>query len=426
MRNDSHNRHSSLRQLDWINFCMADVQMAAAALIAAYLAAGRGWNPARVGIVIAAQNIATMLGQPFAGVWIDRSARKNWLVAGASGIVAIAMLGAGIAATAVAEAAIQAVVGLASAVFAPAIASLSLGMVGRERMPARIARNEAFNHLGKLVLAIAAAFAGARLGLESAFWLFALFGAGGALAASQIRSEDVDDEAARSAHVLGTSDSSGIASPRELLCDRRIPIFLGCIVLFHLGNAAQLQLIGQRLSIRAGNLSGIYMPGCIIVAQLVMIPGALIAGRSAKRLGRKPVFLAAYLVVALRGLLFACVPSTAALLAIEALDGVSAALFGVVWTLIISDLAKGTGRFSLLEGAGGAAWYFGAFSSNLLAGLAANRWGFPAAFLGLAVAACCGFLLFLVWMPETGSEIVTAEDRVARIGSAISVEESQQ
>jgi MFS family permease len=45
-------------------------------------------------MVVAAQNIATMLAQPFAGAWVDRSNRKNWLVAGASVIIAIATLGA--------------------------------------------------------------------------------------------------------------------------------------------------------------------------------------------------------------------------------------------------------------------------------------------------------------------------------------------
>jgi MFS family permease len=78
---------ASLRRLEWINFCI--VQMAAAAFVVVYLSAMRYWSPAQVGIVVGAQNIATMLGQPFAGASIDRSERKRWLVTAATVIIAI-------------------------------------------------------------------------------------------------------------------------------------------------------------------------------------------------------------------------------------------------------------------------------------------------------------------------------------------------
>jgi MFS family permease len=381
--------------------------MAAAAFVTVYLSATRHWNPAQVGIVVGAQNIATMLGQPFAGALIDRSERKKWLVMAAATIVAIGCLLVLIARTAVEETATQILIALASAIFAPAIAAISLGLVGHEYLASRVARNEAFNHAGKVALAVIAACVGIRFGHSWIFGLLSAFGIGAVVAASRIREREIDHEAARAADQVdgtGKQDRHGyhLASIHELIRDRRIPTFLACIVLFHLANAALLQLIGQRLALGNDGLASTYMSACIIVAQITMIPVALIAGKFTGRVGRRPIFLTAYCVVGLRALLFATADSPTALIAIQMLDGIGSALFGVTWTLINSDLAKGTGRFNLLQGSAAAAWYCGAFASNFIGGVAANRWGFSRAFLGLAITAACGFLLFLLRMPETG------------------------
>lgn len=415
---------ASLRSLDWINFCMADVQMAAAAFVTVYLSATRHWSPAQIGIVVGAQNIATMLGQPFAGALIDRSERKKWLVAAAAAVVAIGCILVLIAGTTVEEAATQIIIGLASAIFPPAIAAVSLGLAGREYLAARVARNEAFNHGGKVTLAAMAAWVGIRFGHSWIFALIAVFGIGAIVAAFRIREREIDNEAARAAgqvDVTGKLDRRGYhPSMRELIRDRRIPTFLACIVLFHLANAAMLQLIGQQLAWGNDGLASAYMSACIIVAQITMIPVALLVGRFAGRVGRRPMFLTAYCVVGLRALLFATVHSTTALTGIQTLDGVGSALFGVTWTLINSDLAQGTGRFSLLQGSAAAAWYFGAFASNLIGGVAANRWGFSPAFRGLAIIAACGFLLFLLRMPETGAGL--EQEALVAVSKSLEVE----
>lgn len=407
MRSELRKPDASLRSLDWINFCMADVQIPSAAFVTVYLSATRHWNPTQVGIVVGAQNIATMLGQPLAGALIDRSERKKWFVASAAAVVACGCVLVLNARTTAEQAAMQVVIGLFSAIFPPAIAALSLGLVGSENLAERVARNEAFNHAGKVTLAATAAWVGIQYGHAWIFGLLAFFGIAGAIAAFRIRGREIDNEAARGADRLGGAgirDSHGyrLARIRDLVRDRRIPTFLACIVMFHLANAALLQLIGQRLALGNESLASTYMAECIIVAQITMIPVALLAGRCAGRVGRRPIFLAAYCVVGVRALLFAIMHSTTALIAIQTLDGVGSALFGVIWTLINSDLAKGTGRFSLLQGSAAAAWYFGAFASNLIGGIAADRWGFGPAFVGFAIIAACGFLLFLSWMPETG------------------------
>ncbi len=71
------------------------------------------------------------------------------------------------------------------------------------------------------------------------------------------------------------------------------------------------------------------------------------------KIGRKPIFLLAFVFLILRAILFSITDNTYYLLAIQLLDGVSAGIFGVIGVIIVSDLAAGTGRFNFLIGAAG-------------------------------------------------------------------------
>ena len=70
----------SLRGLDWVNFFMADVNTGIGPFLAIYLTATRHWDPASVGMVVAAQSIASVVAQAPAGWLVDNSTKKKWLV----------------------------------------------------------------------------------------------------------------------------------------------------------------------------------------------------------------------------------------------------------------------------------------------------------------------------------------------------------
>src|SRR5580692_6934184 len=70
--------HISLRALDWLNFFMADVNTGIGPFLAIYLTATRHWNPASVGMVVAAQAVAGVAAQVPAGWLVDNSTRKKW------------------------------------------------------------------------------------------------------------------------------------------------------------------------------------------------------------------------------------------------------------------------------------------------------------------------------------------------------------
>jgi len=107
---------------------------------------------------------------------------------------------------------------------------------------------------------------------------------------------------------------------------------------------------------------------------------AILVGRKADHWGRKPLFLAGFAVLPLRGLLFAISDNPYAIIAVQVLDGVGAGIFGALFYIVVSDLTLGTGRFNLAQGASAASWGLGAALSNGVAGLIVNAFGFPAAF----------------------------------------------
>jgi MFS family permease len=101
------------------------------------------------------------------------------------------------------------------------------------------------------------------------------------------------------------------------------------------------------------------------------------------------------------GILYTLTNEAVPLIAIQILDGIAAAIFGVVSVLVIADLTKGTGRFNLTLGAVTTAVGIGAALSQSIAGGVVHRFGFHAGFLFLASVAALGFVLLWRSMPET-------------------------
>jgi MFS family permease len=89
------------------------------------------------------------------------------------------------------------------------------------------------------------------------------------------------------------------------------------------------------------------------------------------------------------------------LVAIQVMDGIAAAIFGVVSVLVIADLTRGTGRFNLTLGAINTAVGIGAALSQVIAGSIVHHVGFRAGFLFLAAVALAAFAILYLFMPET-------------------------
>lgn len=310
-----------------------------------FLRENHHWDAGRVGIALAASQIGTVLAQTPAGALIDRIKWKRLAVAVAACCVLLYVMPALVVVVAA-----QAAIGAAAAIFPPAVAALTLGLVGRAAMPRRTGRNEAFNHGGNVVAAAIAGGAAYFLGYGAMFFLVAAMAAASAAAVLLIREGDIDYDLARGADD-GGERGRGAVGIAELFKDRRITIFAASVVLFHLANAAMLPLVGQKSSDGLKDGAAVLMSACIIAAQVVMVPVALAASRLAERWGRKPVFLVGFAVLPVRGLLYTLTLNPYLLVGIQLLDGIGAGIFGVVSVLVVADLTRGTGQFNLTQGA---------------------------------------------------------------------------
>jgi MFS family permease len=98
---------------------------------------------------------------------------------------------------------------------------------------------------------------------------------------------------------------------------------------------------------------------------------------------------------------FALVSSPYLIVAVQVLDGVCAAVLGVVLPLVVADLTRGTGRFNLGLGIVGSAVGIGAALSTTLAGYVMDHFGSSLAFWSLAAVAVGGLGLVWLLLPET-------------------------
>jgi len=178
-------------------------------------------------------------------------------------------------------------------------------------------------------------------------------------------------------------------------------IFGLCVMLFHLGNAALLTLVGQKLSEAYPREATAMMSACIVAAQLVMLPIAVLVGHKADVWGRKPLFLVGFAVLPLRAVLYTLSDNSFWLIGVQVLDGVGAGIFGALTPLVIADIMRGTGRYNLAQGAVATVQGIGASLSGLAAGVIVDHFGYSATFLSAGGAALVALVVFAWRMPET-------------------------
>jgi MFS family permease len=192
--------------------------------------------------------------------------------------------------------------------------------------------------------------------------------------------------------------TAGFAS---LLTNRPLLTFAACVTFFQLANTAMLPLMASIVTMRSSAWATTLVAACIVVPQIVVAAFSPLVGRLAQRWGRRPVLLIGFAALPIRALLFMVVTDPRLLVAVQLLDGVCAAVFGVLVPLTIADITRGTGRFNLAQGIVGSAVGIGAALSTTLAGWTSDRLGSSIAFLGLACIGTIGLVLTWRLMPET-------------------------
>lgn len=367
--------------------------------VAVYLTTQK-WTQIDIGLVLTAAGLVALIGQMPGGALVD-AARSERIVAG----VAVAMISISALAYAawpifpivLAAAATHAA---ASCVLGPAIAAISLGLVGHAAIGERFGRNARFASIGTGLSAAVMGACGYFFSARAVFFVTAALLIPALFVLRRIATEEIDPARAHGNMPEQRTDKSPV-DIRSLLRKRPLLIFGGCIMLFHLANAAMLPLMGSVLTTRSSEWATVLIAACIVVPQLVVATFSPWVGRQAQRWGRRPLLIVAFAALPIRGILFATVTDPQLLVAVQLLDGLTAAVFSVMVPLTIADLTRGTGRFNLTQGIVGTMTGLGASISPTFAGYMSDHFGNGFAFLGLAVVAAVGFVAVLALMPET-------------------------
>jgi len=405
----------SERGLDWFTFFVADIQTGFGPFLAVYLTTQK-WNQADIGLILAIGSLAGLISQLPAGWFVDMATSKRR-------VAMLAIVGIGISAFLIAL--MPSFLGIliakllhvaSSSVLGPAIAAITLGLVGHAAVGPRLGRNARFASIGNGLAAGVMGATGYLISPQAVFLVTAVLALPTLLALAQIRESDIDSVLADGG-IVAREPRAGQAPVLigQLLSKRSLLVLTFALFLFHAANAAMLPLVGTEMAMRSdrfvlpilgreidmGQWASALVAVCIVVPQLMVALIAPGVGRLAVYWGRRPVLLLGFAALPARAAILAFNSDPWVIVAAQMLDGICGAVLGVLVPLSLADITRGSGRFNLAQGIAASATGVGAALSTAVAGYLAAKFGSGTAFLGLAITAAAAFVTLLVAMPET-------------------------
>ena len=382
--------------LDWANFFMSDVQVGFGSFVAFYLA-GLGWPQERVGLVLAIGRIVGVISLAPGGALTDVIRWKRGLAAAAILAIATAALILALYPSFAFVIAAEVLHGLTAGVLGPAIAAISLGLVGRRAMASRVGRNHRFNAAGNALTAGVMGVLGSYVATSAIFLAAAILTIPALVALGSIDANEIDYRRSRNA---GVGEADAPQRILDLLKNRPLLWFAACIALFQLADASLLPLVGEGVAHGEGQ-SSLIMSALIVAPQILVALLAPWVGYASELWGRKPLLMAGFGIEIIRAALFAFAGGPVALILIQMLDGVSGAIVTVLTVVIITDLTTGTGRFNLARGSVGVLAGISASVSTVVTGFVFRAVGPQIGFLGLAAIAAAATILVALSLGET-------------------------
>lgn len=383
------------RSLDWLNLFVGNIQTGFGPFIAVYLTT-RGWTETSIGLALSLGTVAAMASQIPAGALVDAIRHKAWVVLVSILAFSISALLFAVQPAPLAVYVAEILHSFSSCTLGPAIAAISLAVAGPAVLGLRFGRNARFAAIGNGIGAVLMGACGYYISERAVFFLTAaltLPAFAPLLPLARLTYSRVPEGEGG-----GPPQSERLS---RVLGDRRLLIFAACVMLFTLGNAAMLPLIGNTLTKTVGGEASLVIAACIVVPQVIVALVSPAIGRRAEANGRRIVLLVGLLTMPLRGAVFALAASPVPIVLIQALDGLAGACVGVLVPLVTSDIAGRSGHYNLALGFVGFAIGIGATLSTTLAGWIGDRFGQPAAFAALAGFGLAACALVLTAMPET-------------------------
>jgi MFS family permease len=391
---------TSLIGLDGINFFLAGMQSGFGPFVAVLLADEK-WTQQDIGFVLSVGGLAGLLSQLPGGELLDASRSKRFLIGLGGVVVAVSAFVIALWPSRPVVFAALVLQGLTGGFVGPAIAAISLGLVGHSALAERLGRNQRFASAGVLTTTAVMGAIGYFLSYQAIFLASASLALPLLVALSRIRATEI-----HFGRACGQPDHHAPTPPprtRRLILWKNYGLltFAGCLFLFQFANASMLPLAGEELVYRNGTRASLIVSALIIVPQIVVALTAPWAGREAQSWGRRPLLLLGFSALTVRALLFAVTTNPLLLICIQLLDGISGSTLGVLTALIVADLTKGTGRFNLARGFVGTLSGIGASLSTTFFSHVSGNFGSAIGFICIACVALSLVLIVWFWMPET-------------------------
>ncbi|HEY1931895.1 MAG TPA: MFS transporter [Acetobacteraceae bacterium] len=388
--------------LNGLNFFSAAVQTGFGPYVAVWLIQ-QGWSQTDVGVALSIGTLAGLIGQLPGGWLVDAVQWKRHVTSAALAAIGLSALILAWLPYRDPVWVAEAVHGLASCIITPAIAAITLRLCGHAAYSERLGMNGRYASLGTAVTAGLLGLCAWALPAQSVFIVTALLVVPALLALFAIRKEDCA-EGEEHVATLPLTERRRRGRPWQIFRQPALHAFAACAVLFHVSNAAMLTIALNALAEHVSDTAAV-VSAAILIPQLVAAALSPYVGTLAQRLGRRPVLIAGFAALPVRGVLFALLfairPSTIPLLVCQVLDGLSATVFGLMVPLIAADLTRRTGHLNLAIGTIGLAVGIGATISTTLAGWLADAVGVPNTLLALAAVGGAATLLVRLAMPET-------------------------
>jgi MFS family permease len=357
------------RGLDWFNLFVANIQTGFGPFIAVYLIS-QSWTQTSIGLALSIGTISAMASQVPAGALVDAMPNKTRVAAfSVLAFTACALMFAVYPIPLFVYLA-EILHGVSSCTLGPATAAMSLVIAGR---------------------------CGQYVSERAVFFLTAAFTLPALVALLPLRRVAI---ASGDLQPPPRQPGQGWTQFLRVLADRRLLIFCACAMLFTFANSPMLVLMSGTMTAKVGNPS-LLIAACIVLPQIIVAIASPAMGRLAERRGRRIVLIIGFCMLPLRGLLFATSTNPVLVVAVQALDGIGGACFGIMVPLIVSDVAARSGHFNLSLGFVGFAVGVGGTVSTSAAGWLADHYSLRTAFFFLTAVGLAAVLLVLTAMPET-------------------------
>src|SRR5262252_3054085 len=260
---------ASLQGLDAVNFFLAGVLAGFGPYVAVYLA-DQKWTQEKIGFVLSASALAGLLSQVPGGELLDNTRSKRVIVA--FGVLVVALSAMIIEFRPDFSLVLIALMlqGVTGGILGPAIAAISLGLVGHSALPQRLGRNQRFSSVGSLTADGLMGLIGYAFSFRAIFLLVAALTLPVLVALARIHPADIHFGRSCGVPHHHTPDRLPRAGRVSLWKSPGLLVLGIGLFLFQLANASILPLAGEALIYQGDSHSSLIVSALIVLPQIIV------------------------------------------------------------------------------------------------------------------------------------------------------------